>query len=53
VLENWWYWLAINIVSAGTYGLKELWVTTGLMAIYAVMSLWGLWEWRRAARMVE
>ncbi len=53
VLENWWYWLAINIVSAGTYGLKGLWVTTGLMAIYAVMSLWGLWEWRRAARVVE
>lgn len=53
VLENWWYWLAINIVAAGTYGLKGLWVTTGLMVIYAGMSLWGLGEWRRAVQVAE
>jgi nicotinamide mononucleotide transporter len=48
VVENWWYWVIINLTAVLTYGLKELWVTVGLYGVYSILSVWGLMAWRRA-----
>lgn len=48
VVENWWYWVIINLTAVITYGLKELWVTVGLYGVYSILSVWGLMAWRRA-----
>jgi nicotinamide mononucleotide transporter len=52
VVENWWYWLAINVTTVIVYSLKSIWIAFGLATIYTVLSLYGLWQWR-LARQVE
>lgn len=49
VLENWWYWLVVNISSCCLYGVKGIWITFGLATVYALLSIRGLAEWRRAS----
>jgi len=49
VVENWWYWIAINLLSALVYAGKEMWATSALMALYTALSLRGLMVWVRAA----
>jgi nicotinamide mononucleotide transporter len=48
VVENWWYWLAINITSVVLYGSKGIWITSCLAVLYSVLSIRGLIAWRRS-----
>jgi nicotinamide mononucleotide transporter len=48
VVENWWYWLVINLATVVVYGLKSIWIACGLAVIYSVLSVYGLWQWRVA-----
>jgi nicotinamide mononucleotide transporter len=41
------YWIPINIATMLLYGFKGLWVYTGLMVIYSVMSVFGYLNWRK------
>ncbi len=50
VLENWWYWLAIDSVSVFLYFSRGLELTALLFIIYIVMIPFGLWRWSRSAR---
>jgi nicotinamide mononucleotide transporter len=50
VVENWWYWLVINLTTVVVYGLKSIWIACGLATIYSVLSVYGLWQWRLARR---
>ena len=47
-LENWWLWIAANILSIGLYAAKGLWVTTGLYLILLGIAIWGLARWQAA-----
>ena len=47
VLENWWYWLLIDIASIFIYWSRELQLTSVLFAIYVVMIPFGLISWTR------
>lgn len=47
-LENWWLWIAANVLSIGLYGAKELWITMTLYGVLLVISLLGLAGWRAA-----
>lgn len=47
-IENWWLWIAANILSIGLYAAKTLWITTGLYVILLAISIWGLIAWKRA-----
>jgi nicotinamide mononucleotide transporter len=47
-LENWWLWIAANILSIGLYGAKGLWITMALYGVLLVISLLGLVGWRAA-----
>jgi len=48
-LENWAVWLAVNVYSVGLFAYRELWLTTLLYAIFALLSVAGWRAWRRLA----
>ena len=47
-LENWWLWIAANILSIGLYAAKGLWITAALYLILLGISIWGLARWQTA-----
>ena len=50
VLENWWYWLVIDLVSIFIYWSRELELTAMLFIIYVIMIPFGLVSWTRSWR---
>jgi nicotinamide mononucleotide transporter len=48
-VETWPTWLVVNVVSVGLFAYKALWLTVGLYALFAVLSLIGWRAWRRLA----
>jgi len=50
VLENWWYWLTIDLVSVVIYWSRGLELTSLLFVLYIVMIPFGLISWRRSWR---
>ena len=53
VLENWWYWLAIDLVSIVIYWSRELPVTALLFVIYVLLIPFGLAAWTRSYRVFQ
>lgn len=51
-LENWHWWIAVNLVSIPLYYVKDLHLTTGLYVLNLILAIWGLIEWRRAEKVV-
>jgi nicotinamide mononucleotide transporter len=49
-LENWYWWIVVNIISVGLYAVKGLYLTTGLYALFLVLAVWGLISWRKSVR---
>lgn len=47
-LENWLVWLIVNVASVGLFAYKGLWLTTGLYTVFALLSVLGWWQWKRA-----
>lgn len=47
-IDNWHWWIVVNIISIGLYWQKELYWFTGLYVIFLGMAVWGLVAWRRA-----
>ncbi len=50
VLENWWYWLLIDIASVFIYWSRDLQLTAVLFAVYVTMIPIGLINWRKSMR---
>ena len=56
VLENWLYWIVIDLVAAGLYWTQGLHATTALFFVYVAVAVRGFFVWRadvvvaRAAR---
>jgi nicotinamide mononucleotide transporter len=50
VLENWWYWLAIDTVSIFIYWSRDLELTSLLFLLYVGMIPFGLVRWTRSYR---
>lgn len=46
ILENWLYWIVVDIASMVLYANSELWVTTGLFGLYCILAVLGYREWR-------
>jgi nicotinamide mononucleotide transporter len=49
-LENWHWWIAVNLISIPLYLIKGLQLTAGLYGVFLVMAIWGLIEWQRSQR---
>ena len=45
VLEGWVYWIVLNLASVWLYQDRQLDIYAGLIAVYAVLSVWGLRSW--------
>ena len=50
VLENWWYWLVIDLVSIAIYWSRGLELTAILFVVYVAMIPFGLMNWSRSFR---
>ncbi len=46
-IENWLFWIAVNIISIGMYIVKDLYITTILYSVYFVLAIMGWFEWKR------
>lgn len=49
-LESWYVWIAVNVGSIGMYGVKGLYFTMGLYAVYLVLAEVGRREWAAELR---
>lgn len=47
-INNWHWWIVINILSIGLYWQKQLYWFTGLYVVFLGMAIWGLVAWREA-----
>lgn len=45
-LENWLYWIVIDIVCIGVYADREIDAFVYLFIIYTLLAIWGWWSWR-------
>lgn len=46
-IANWWLWIAVDIIYVGVYIYKDLQLTAGLYALFIVLAIVGLRNWRR------
>ena len=47
LLENWLFWIAVDVLAVGVYAYKRLYPTTGLYAVFLVMAVIGYRQWRK------
>lgn len=48
VLENWHFWIAVDVLAIFVYLGKQLYLTTGLYTVFLGLCVYGLVEWRRS-----
>lgn len=48
VLENWWYWLVIDVASVLIYWSRDLQLTSLLFVAYVIMIPFGLFSWKQS-----
>ena len=46
-IENWLFWIVIDIVATGMYFYKELYLTSALFLIYTVIAIIGYFNWKK------
>ena len=49
-LANWWLWIVVDLVYIGEYLFKHLILTAGLYALFVLLAMLGVRDWRRALR---
>ena len=50
VVENWWYWIVIDIICIPLFYSRGLYVTSILYVVYTIMALVALIQWKRNYR---
>ena len=49
-VESWVLWIAVDVIAIGLFAWRGLLVTTALYALFLVLAIVGLFEWRRRAK---
>lgn len=49
-LESWYFWISVDIAAVGIYFYKELYLTTGLYAVFLFLATIGLLAWKKSFR---
>lgn len=47
-LENWLYWIVIDIVCIGVYIDRQIEAFVYLFIIYTALAIWGWWSWQKS-----
>jgi nicotinamide mononucleotide transporter len=47
-MANWWIWIAVDVIYIGEYAYKHVMLTAALYAVFVVLAVLGLRDWRRA-----
>ena len=47
-IENWWLWIAVDVIALALYPARGLWIAAGLYAVYLLLSIVGLRAWMAA-----
>jgi nicotinamide mononucleotide transporter len=50
LIENWWYWVAIDLAASVLYGSQGLHATAVLYVLYAALAVRGYFAWRQDER---
>lgn len=48
LIENWFLWIAVDVLAVGLFAVKGLYPTAALYAVFLAMSIGGYFIWRRA-----
>ena len=46
-IEQWWVWCVVDVASSALYIHKELYFTAVLYAVYAIIAIFGYYNWKR------
>ncbi len=46
ILENWYIWILVDVISIGVYVYKEIYLTAGLYLVFLVLACMGLLHWQ-------
>ena len=49
-MENWHYWIVVNMISIPLYLVKDLRLTAGLYGVFLILAIMGLREWMKALK---
>ena len=52
-IQNWWLWIAVDVVAVPLFWSRGLPLTAGLYALFLVLAVVGLLAWERAAKEAE
>lgn len=47
ILQNWYFWILVDVLSIGMYFYKELYTTSFLYVIFLGIAIMGLVDWKR------
>lgn len=47
ILENWLFWMVIDVLAAVMYGIKALYATSVLYLFFSVVAFYGFVEWKK------
>lgn len=50
LIENWWFWLVVDIAYVPIYLHAGNWLTAGLYAVFCVLCIKGIVDWKRSMR---
>ena len=53
LLENWWVWIAANLLYIGLYVYKQLYLVAGLQVVFIALSVMGYLRWRKELNRIE
>jgi len=47
ILESWFIWIVVDVAYVGVFMYKGLYLSSGLYALFFVMAIYGLLEWKK------
>lgn len=50
ILESWYIWIVVDVAYVGVFIYKGLYLSAGLYALFFVMAIYGLIEWKKTLR---